>query len=355
METLSEFKQLIDPFIAKILREKVTVSKETLTDDMLSDLVRHAEQLVMSGGKRARPYVAWLTYRSLGGQPDNAVLQLLVAIELFHSFCLIHDDIMDQGSTRHGVATVHSYATTHLTHAQRTGNIAHVGEAQAILIGDLLASWSWEILSLTNDLALDRLHAARREFARMSEEVILGQMIDIDITTRHDVSPELIERKMILKTARYTFVQPMKIGAALAGELEAYSELCESVGTALGLAYQTQDDMLDILANTDTLQKNTLADLQQHQHTFLTSYTFMHGTSQQKAALTECFTSHTVTPAQAKTALEAIRTSGAIDAARKRTEAYFATAREAVEVSSLSTDWKEHWAALIDFIEHRSH
>lgn len=116
----------------------------------------------------------------------------------------------------------------------------------------------------------------------MVDEVCLGQIMDIDTTTREATDEELINEKTRLKTSRYTFVRPMQIGAGLANITHGMDDFCENLGTKLGVAFQLQDDLLDIIGDPKVLEKNILRDIADHQHTFFTNFVLEHGTAWQK-------------------------------------------------------------------------
>ncbi|HVM90401.1 MAG TPA: polyprenyl synthetase family protein, partial [Verrucomicrobiae bacterium] len=244
MQNALAFKKRFDPVLRRLLVRKTKEMSRLTADRHVAEVIGHAGKLLLSGGKRVRPYLAWLAYREAGGKKD--VLEILAGLELFHAFALVHDDIMDRGMERHGVATTHRL----------------YGDGQAILLGDLLFNWAYELIAPT---------PARDVFARMVDEVILGQMLDVDAVNRKKVSEQFLEEKMRLKTASYTFVRPMQFGVALAqGEkrkAQRMMEFCERFGWPLGLAFQIQDDLLDLVGDAKTLGKRTMNDVSEGQKT----------------------------------------------------------------------------------------
>jgi geranylgeranyl diphosphate synthase type I len=200
-------------------------------------------------------------YKALGGKEIEKALELFISLELFHNFALIHDDIMDKDSIRHGVQTVHEYVKEKLQKEGRSGDLNHIGNSQAILLGDILLCWAFSIFDEVN-LDKDKLKSAKIFFNKMANDVVLGQIIDIDIPSRKDIPIELINKKDKLKTASYTFIRPMQIGASLIGIDEKTEKFCEDLGLNLGLAFQMQDDLLDS-ENTQTKQE-TIKKIEEH-------------------------------------------------------------------------------------------
>ena len=117
---------------------------------------------------------------------------------------LIHDDIIDESEKRHNVATMHTYIANSLG-----GGKEQVAEGQAILIGDLLLSWVYELGNKHYRFSEQLLEEARKNVHAMIEEVILGQMIDVQMMAGLSTSKEMIEKKNMYKTASYTFTRPM--------------------------------------------------------------------------------------------------------------------------------------------------
>ena len=250
MNGLNEFKKTFDPILKEYLDKKIATFSKNVNDPFILDLVHYPQKLVVGGGKRIRPYIAYLMYVAMGGREEKKALEFFVSLELFHNFALIHDDIMDKGSVRHDVQTIHEYVKEKLQEEKRIGDLNHIGNSQAILLGDLLLAWAFSVFDEVN-FNKDKLRSAKIFFNKMANDVILGQIIDIDITTRSDIPKELIDKKDKLKTASYTFIRPLQIGAALINVDKSTEQFCEELGLNLGLAFQIQDDLLDA-ENTQT-------------------------------------------------------------------------------------------------------
>jgi len=281
---------------------------------LLRSIWDYPHRLVAARGKRIRPYVAYLMYQSLSRgseQEDEGALRLLVALELFHLFCLVHDDIIDKGAERHSIPTLHRYVTAELDKENRHNNHEHIGNSQAILLGDMLFAWSQEAFHANRDFSCGTLHEARRYFNMMIDEVVIGEMLDVDMMTRHATSTDAIYQKMLLKTASYTFIRPMQIGAALANHGEQCEQFCHNLGLSLGLAFQIQDDLLDIVGTSKSTQKSIFSDLREHQHTYFTQYILEHGTAAQKLKLRELL-GRDVQPEDRLEVIELFGSSGAL-------------------------------------------
>jgi len=261
MNDLKEFKKIFDPILKQYLDKRIETFSENINDPFLLDIVSYPQKLIESGGKRIRPFIAYLMYRALGGKEIEKALELFISLELFHNFALIHDDIMDKDSIRHGVQTIHEYVKEKLQKEGRFGDLSHIGNSQAILLGDILLAWAFSIFDEVN-LDKDKLRSAKLFFNKMADDVVLGQIIDIDIPSRKDIPKELIDKKDKLKTASYTFIRPLQIGASLVKIDKNIEKFCEDLGLNLGLAFQMQDDLLDA-ENTQTKQE-TVKKIEEH-------------------------------------------------------------------------------------------
>jgi geranylgeranyl diphosphate synthase type I len=252
---LSEFKNIFNPILTHYLDDKTEVFLSNTTDPFIIDLINHSKKLVENGGKRIRPYIAYLMYKALGGIENEEILKLLISLELFHTFALVHDDIMDRGKERHGVKTIQQYVKEVLEKDTKTQDAIHVGNSQAILVGDLFFKWAVQAFDEI-DLENGKLAQAKTYFYKMIDDVCLGQIIDVDLSVRENFPKELIDKKNRLKSASYTFIRPLQIGMALTeidGKMEKF---CEDLGLELGLAYQMQDDLMDMQEDIAENQKN---------------------------------------------------------------------------------------------------
>src|SRR3989304_5704146 len=266
MYSLKEFKQIFDPVLEEFLEKRISEFLQNTSDPFIKDFVSYSKNLTLAGGKRVRPYIAYVMYVANGGRNIEGAIKLFVSLEIFHMFALIHDDIMDKQNKRHGVETIHAYVLKKLKEQKRTGDIENVAKSQGILMGDLFFSWALEIFLDNKSFPKDNISKAHDYFYMMVDEVCLGQILDVDITTREEALVELINEKTRLKTSRYTFVRPMQIGAHLAHPNNNLDEYCEILGTKLGIAFQLQDDLLDIIGDPKILEKNILRDVADRQH-----------------------------------------------------------------------------------------
>jgi geranylgeranyl diphosphate synthase type I len=341
--TIDAFRTWFQPYLAQTTHNFIAQAK-LVPDRDLQLIIEHTEKLILANGKRIRPYLCRVMYNS---KSENAVL-IYLAFELFHTFCLIHDDVIDHGHLRHGEPTLHEFFKNMAKEQKREGEIAHIAQAQAILVGDLLINF---VFSLVNQY--DRANARRVKelFYAMANRVVLGQMCDVDGTTRTKASKRFIETKMQLKTAEYTFIFPLRIGYALTNEKNpAIDSFCQLFGTDLGQAFQIQDDLLDILPG-DNAQKSSFSDIREGQHTLLTYYVFQSGSPDQKKTLRHYWRSNAINESAL---LTIFYDSGAIDYAKRRIKTHIDQAKEQLSRVKLPSETINELNDLVTYIANRS-
>ncbi|MFJ8435982.1 polyprenyl synthetase family protein [Kitasatospora sp. NPDC094019] len=257
--------------VEQCLHEFLTAKEQTATRRRLPPTAaRSLRSFLDSGGKRLRPLlcaIGWYAAGSPGPLPE-AVVRTASALEFFHAFALIHDDVMDRSETRRGRPTVHrAFARQY---ADRTPDAAaeHLGTGAAILVGDLALCWSDELLH-SADIPADRLRAVRRLSDLMREEAMYGQYLDLlaPTTPAHDIRVPLTVIRY--KTAKYTCERPLHIGAALAGADPPVLRACTAYALPLGEAFQLRDDLLGVFGNPDRTGKSRLDDLREGKRTVL--------------------------------------------------------------------------------------
>lgn len=199
-------------------------------------------------GKRIRPLLALASCELLGGDVEKA-LAPAAAVEIFHNFTLVHDDILDASEIRRGKPTVHM----------------KYGENQAILAGDAMIPWAYDML-MKNDP--DNLADLMRVFNKVCKEVIDGQQLDIDFETRLDVQEDEYITMIGWKTS-VLLAASLQLGAIVANASKADQELIYDFGLNLGLAFQIKDDWLDTFGTSAKVGKRIGGDILNNKKTYL--------------------------------------------------------------------------------------
>lgn len=354
MQNILTFKQTFDPLFQAFVEKRLMIYAELVKDESVLEVLAYANRILLSGGKRIRPFLAYTGYRLIHEEVPESVFRYFFALECFHAFALIHDDIMDYGEHRHGIPTAHIHVAECLQNKKRVGDLSHVGRSQAILLGDLLLSWSNELITKPDSsLLIDDFQNIGKLYTKMIDEVVVGQMLDVDLMTRESADLATIEQKMRLKTAGYTFEKPLQIGAQIAGGSEELLESLGRMGRSLGIGFQIQDDYLDLMQTSQCLEKTVFSDLSDRQHTVFTQWIFDHGTDRQKEELKNSLgTKLTETDRQRITKL--FNDSGSFENGRMLMDQYFTEAEHIVNALDLSDSSKQTLHDVISYIRKRT-
>ncbi len=245
MKTLAEYQQIVENEITKQFFDKKTEPKE---------LFAPIEYILEEGGKRLRPALCLLACNLFSEQIEQAV-KPAVALETFHNFTLLHDDIMDKADMRRGRATVHK----------------KWNENTAILSGDAMVILAYQLLE---EIDNKHLSAVLKVFNQTSLDVCIGQQYDMNFEQRplgNELNAVTEEEYlfMISKKTSVLIAASLQIGAILGGASKQDAENLYAFGENLGIAFQLQDDLLDVFGNEAEFGKRIGGDILANKKTFL--------------------------------------------------------------------------------------
>lgn len=215
-----------------------------------SSLYEPIEYIMRLGGKRIRPILTLMSTEMFGADIEIA-LEAALALEVFHNFTLVHDDIMDAADTRRGKATVHKKFSSNV----------------AILSGDAMLIKSYSILgSYTDPIIQHKLYGI---FNKLAIEVCEGQEWDMQFETRNDVNVDEYINMISLKTG-VLIAGSLKMGAVIAEADKPDQDHLYSFGKNIGIAFQLQDDLLDTFGEFSRVGKKIGGDIVQiKRHTYI--------------------------------------------------------------------------------------
>ncbi len=231
--------------LAKKFTEKFNVNHFPEHPKSLYDPNSYFLQL---GGKRVRPVLCLMGNELFDSIKEDA-WQVAVAVELFHNFTLIHDDIMDKAPLRRGMQTVHEKYNT----------------STALLAGDVMLVAAYEYL---NKIAVNYMRPILGLFNKTAKEVCEGQQLDMDFEQMQQVNFEDYLFMINLKTS-VLLAASLQMGAVLGGAGERNQQLLYEFGRKLGLAFQVQDDYLDAFGDPGKFGKQPGGDIKSNKKTFL--------------------------------------------------------------------------------------
>ena len=230
------------------INSEIRIRSEKFKNRQPAGLYLPVNYMLEMGGKRLRPVLLLHSYSLFSDNIDKAMPAAL-AIEAFHNFTLLHDDIMDKAEMRRNKQTVHK----------------KYSENSAILSGDVMAFLTYEFLMECDS---ERIIDIVRLFTKTAIEVCEGQQLDMDFENRYDVTEEEYIEMIRMKTA-VLLACSLKTGAMLAGAPDKIAEQLYELGINLGIMFQLQDDLLDTFGNQETFGKNIGGDILVNKKTFL--------------------------------------------------------------------------------------
>ncbi len=239
MKLFLDFKTQFDKEINIYFDEKIKLAEKI--DKKGSDLLKIIKEFVNNGGKRLRPAIFYYAFLSYSSQNPEKVLKLSFIFELFHSFALIHDDIIDNSDLRRGERTVH-----------KKYNLS-----TAILAGDLALMLADEIF--TEQIKGRKIIDLYNEF---KQELLIGEYLDT-------IKIDDVDKIMELKTARYSFVKPAVIALNLSIVDKKEIKKWEDVLREAGVLFQIKDDFDGTFADEKTLGKPTDSDVKEGKNTIV--------------------------------------------------------------------------------------
>jgi geranylgeranyl diphosphate synthase type I len=233
-------------------------------------LVEHA-RVSVSGGKRFRAAFCWWGHHAVAEPRDaGALLRACASLELLHASALVHDDYMDASDVRRGRPATHrAFEQLHRDHGW-AASPEQYGASAAILLGDLLLSWSDELLR-TCGLPADRVLDALGYFDLTRSEVVTGQFLDVSAQARGAADVDTAMTVLRYKSAKYSIERPLHIGAALAGASPEMITQLSRFGLPLGEAFQLRDDLLGVFGDPAVTGKPAGDDLIEGKRTVLVS------------------------------------------------------------------------------------
>lgn len=356
-------QQTIDGYLANRAPQLVGIAEE------LAPFVDYSRAL-LSGGKRFRALFCYWGWQAVAAndlseessESDfDSVLLAATALEVFHAAALVHDDIMDNSDTRRGMPAVHRRFQQLHEQSHWLGSSTHFGESAALLLGDLLLSWSDEMfaegLSKLQDLTA-RI-AARAEFNLMRTEVTAGQYLDILEEKAWSRQPESsllsrAQRVVVYKSAKYSVEAPLAIGASLGGGSLAQLASLREFGLPLGIAFQLRDDVLGVFGDPQVTGKPAGDDLREGKRTMLVAIAREKLPASARRLVDELLGDPEITELQVELIQNTIRESGALDALEVLIEDNSALALAALDDAPLGSAAKRQLTDLVATVTRRS-
>lgn len=309
MLTATEIQEKVNAYIASLPYER---RPKSLYDPI--------EYVLAAGGKRIRPSFVLMAYNLFHDDVDR-ILPVATALETYHNYTLLHDDLMDKADMRRGRPTVHK---------KWDDNTAILsGDTMLVLANEHLAKCDTKYLKPALDL-----------FTETALEVSEGQQFDMEFETRNDVAEEEYIEMIRLKTS-VLLACALKMGAVVAGASDADANALYAFGEKVGLAFQLQDDLLDVYGDPKVFGKAIGGDITSNKKTFMLINAFNRADAGTRAELERWTTATEFDPAEKIAAVTEIYNRLGIDKlAEQRIKEYFEQSRQHLDELSVSDDRK---------------
>ncbi|MCB9261635.1 MAG: polyprenyl synthetase family protein [Flavobacteriales bacterium] len=296
----------------ELLQIYLDYQRENPFEGMPDELYTPANYILELGGKRIRPILVLLAYQLFEKNVVKA-LPLAHAVEVFHNFTLMHDDIMDNADVRRGKPTVHKKWNQNV----------------AILSGDVMLVKAYQLLEQLETSSEIKM-LLMSEFGKMAEEVCVGQQMDMNFETAGIVSEEEYIEMIRLKTA-VLLAFSLKAGAILAGASIGEGNLLYEFGIHTGLGFQVMDDYLDTFGNAETFGKKIGGDILENKKTLLWIAANRMAQNNQLAELREWYSSNEISEEKIKNVTALFKTLGVDKFAEDKMNHYFDKAENQIK------------------------
>ena len=297
-------------------------------------LYKASRQIIDAGGKRLRPFLVLKSCKLVNGREKDAI-PTAVALELLHTFTLIHDDIMDQDEKRRGVPSVHT----------------QWGLPVAIVAGDMLFAKVYETITNYTDpkhVTPPRILQVIKEISEATVALCEGQTRDMMFEEKETVSEEDYLEMVIGKTAAL-FETSARCGGLLGGATRKQVECLGMFGRYSGIAFQIIDDVLALTADEKILKKPVGNDIREGKRTLIVVHALSKGSKYQRKKILENLGNKDASLEEIRKTIDLIDSLGSIDYAKKLAEYYIERSKEALSIFSASED-REDLISLSDLI-----
>lgn len=325
METSEQLLQKVNAFLANLPYVRRPAS-----------LYEPVSYVLSMGGKRIRPVLMLLAYNLYKDDPESILMQA-VALETYHNYTLLHDDLMDNADLRRGHETVH-----------RKWNAN-----QAILSGDSMLVLAYE--RMMDGCPQDKLKEVLSLFTETALQIGEGQQYDIDFETRTDVREEEYIEMIRLKTS-VLLACALKIGAVLAGAPKSDADNLYKFGEQIGLAFQLQDDYLDVYGDEKVFGKAIGGDITSNKKTYMLINAFIHADDAQRKELLRWITAKDFDRKEKVAAVTGLYNEIGIDKlAQQKIAYYFNKSRNYLDAVGVADDRKQQLRDYAEKMLHRNY
>ncbi|MBD3300139.1 MAG: polyprenyl synthetase family protein [Candidatus Moranbacteria bacterium] len=345
-----KLKQKIDKELEKFFEKKLKEAEKI--DKVYFEAVKNISDLTLRGGKRIRASLMQYGYMAAGRKKSKEVLKASLSMELFHSFALIHDDIIDNDDLRRGKITLHKKYEALATSAYYP-DIELFGHSLAILCGDIAYNYAYEVflgVKVEEKLKIKAL----KKFNAMSESTIVGEMLDVFGNLKKEVTSSDVLKIYKYKTAKYTFEGPLLIGCILGGGDSKLRRLLSDYSMNLGISFQISDDMIGLFGTEKQTGKAVGSDIKEGKKTLLVVSALERVNRKDKLLLNSVLGNQNLTKKDLARVQKIVKDCGAYDYCLKLASRYSSKAGKLIlEADNLNKEVSQYLINLADYVVKR--
>ncbi|MEJ2084131.1 MAG: polyprenyl synthetase family protein [Acidobacteriota bacterium] len=347
---LADFRHRLETDLGNWLaaKERLATSESPAAHEITGVLSRFVDR----DGKRIRPALLFYAYQACRGQAEEKAMTMAMAVEMLHTYLLIHDDIMDHADTRRGEPSVHVLFSDLHRSRSWSGDLDHFGESVAILVGDLAQSYATELFSSV-EVAPEVAAEFRDCYSTMCQEVIIGQYLEMTAANRPELGEDELLRVLQMKSGRYSVQRPVQLGALLARAPQAMRQDLTRYGAKIGEAFQLQDDLLGMFGDSATVGKPVGSDLIEGKFTVLIHHAVKNLSSSDSRRLLSALGNVDLPSDEVAEIQGLIAASGAKQKVEEMIESRMQEARLALEGLDLERSGAEFLMGIVDYLRGR--
>jgi geranylgeranyl diphosphate synthase type I len=351
---LTKFKNQIDAELEKFFKFKIKQVENDNKPEELTEIIENLEKFTLNSGKRIRPILFYFGYIIGGGKDKSEILKTSIAIELIHSYLLIHDDIIDRDNFRHGNFSMHHSYAKKAENDFKNINSKHFGISMAIIAGDLASTFGYEILTNSN-FSIDLKAKAIKKLNQIISNTIAGEALDVILVEYSDVDVDRIFEMQKYKTAKYTIEGPLHTGAILAGADEKFLDSLSRYAIPIGIAFQIQDDIIGVFGNEKKIGKPVGSDIKEGKKTLLFAKALEKANDIQKQILNNTLGNKSINIDDIDNVRDIIIKTGSLEFSKNKAIELVREAKKNLNNLEFSEENKKFLNNLADFIVQRKY
>lgn len=349
-QELQKYKKVLDVKLVEYFSEKIREAERT--GPLAVEALKNIRNLTLAGGKRVRAAFMYWGYKAVNGKEEEKIIEASMSIELTHVFLLIHDDIIDRDSFRHGVSTMHRVYEKMARRLYLKNDPEHFGNSMAMIVGDMAAAVGNEII-FNAKFSPEKILKALDKLQDIVSVTVGGEMMDVILEARGKASEKEILKVHENKTAKYTVEGPLHLGALLAGAKGKILKDLSSYAVPVGVAFQIQDDILGVFGNEKKLGKPVCSDLREGKQTLLVVQALKRGNRSDRKLIKRLLGNKNISEEEIEKFREIVGKTGSLAYSQDLAKKLVERGKKALEKSEINSEAKEFLTGIADYIVDR--